>query len=197
MISKKYFERLGADAQARADGFSADPNPGSSGPFNLVKFTPADEILYEKIPDHYILAKRDYQFDELQIRLVQELSTRVAALRAGDAHIIPADLEVEDQIEQANARIIYGPESTVIWINAWNCIKDAPQTGGKDLKGRELNCSDKRVRHALDYAIHKEAIQEQLGGPAIFEISQDIILFKKKQNLSSVLAIIANLWASV
>jgi len=170
VISKKYFESLGADAQARSDGFSADPNPGSSGPFNLVKFTPADEILYEKIPDHYILAKRDYPFDELQIRLVQELSTRVAALRAGDAHIIPADLEVEDQIEQANARIIYGPESTVIWINAWNCSKDAPQTGGKDLKGRELNCSDKRVRHALDYAIDKQAIQDLLGGPGIFEI---------------------------
>ncbi len=170
VISKAYFESLGADDQARSDGFNNDPNPGSAGPFDRIEYRPADEILYEKVPNYYSAADRPYPFEQLSIRLVPELSTRMAALQAGDAHIVPADLEVENQIERANARIIYGLESTVIWINAWNCSVDAPQTSGKDLEGRLLNCSDKRVRHALDYAIDKEAIQELLGGPEIFSI---------------------------
>ena len=32
-------------------------------------------------------------------------------------------------------------------------------------------CQDKRIRHALDYAIDKEAIQELVGGPDIFHIA--------------------------
>ena len=59
--------------------------------------------------------------------MMPELSTRMAALQAGDAHIIAADLEQEEQIKRANARIVYGLESTVIWINAWNSSKDAPR----------------------------------------------------------------------
>lgn len=170
VLSKACFESLGADDQARSDGFLADPNPGSAGPFERIEYRPADEILYQKVPNYYSAEDRLYPFEQLSIRLVPELSTRIAALQAGDAHIIAADLEVEEQIKRANARIIYGLESTVIWINAWNCSVDAPQTSGKDREGRLLNCSDKRVRHALDYAIDKEAIQELLGGPEIFSI---------------------------
>jgi peptide/nickel transport system substrate-binding protein len=106
----------------------------------------------------------------MSIRMVPEQATQMAALQAGAADIIPADVTVIDQIRSAGARVIFSPESTVIWINAWNCNPESPQTQGKDLQGRPLMCADQRVRYALDYAIDKEAIQQFFGGPEVFQI---------------------------
>ena len=185
IMSQAHFMSLGDDDQSRSDGLIANPDPGSSGPFNLVSFTAGSQIIYEKRADHFILDKRPYPFDELEINLISEAATRKAALLSGEADISPIDLDSRDELERAGLQYRFGPESTVIWINAWNCSKDAPQTLGHDVtrkqdddgnyigdpQGTPLMCSDKRVRHALDYAIDKEAIQELVGGPDVFHIA--------------------------
>ena len=185
IMSKAHFESLGTDDQSRSDGLIANPDPGSAGPFNLVSFTAGSQIMYEKRDEHFILDKRPYPFDELEINLIAEAATRKAALLSGEADISPIDLDSRDELEAAGLQYRFGPESTVIWINAWNCSVDAPQTLGHDVtreqddhghyvgdpQGTPLMCSDKRVRHALDYAIDKEAIQELVGGPDVFHIA--------------------------
>ena len=185
IMSQAHFMSLGSDDQSRSDGLIADPNPGSSGPFDRVSFTSGSQVVYEKRDDHFILEKRPYPFDELEINLVAEAATRKAALLSGSADISPIDLDSRDELEAAGLQYRFGPESTVIWINAWNCSVDAPQTLGHDVtreqddhghyvgdaQGTPLMCSDKRVRHALDYAIDKEAIQELVGGPDVFHIA--------------------------
>ena len=185
IMSQAHFMSLGSDDQSRSDGLIANPDPGAAGPFNLVSFTSGSQIVYEKRDDHFILDKRPYPFDELEINLVAEAATRKAALLSGEADISPMDLDSREELEAQGLQYRFGPESTVIWINAWNCSVDAPQTLGHD-KSREqdadgnyigdpvgtpLMCSDKRVRHALDYAIDKEAIQELVGGPDVFHIA--------------------------
>ena len=185
VLSKSYFESLGDDDMARSDAYIAEPNPGAAGPFDLVDFTSGSKIVYEKRDSHFILDSRPYPFDELEINLVSEAATRKAALLDGTADISPIDLDSRDELEEAGLQYRFGPESTVIWINAWNCSVDAPQTLGYDQsrdqndggdyigdpKGTALMCQDKRVRHALDYAIDKEAIQELVGGPDVFHIA--------------------------
>ena len=185
IMSKAYFMSLGADDQSRSDALIAEPNPGSSGPFDRVSFTSGSQVVYEKRDDHFILEKRPYPFDELEINLVAEAATRKGALLSGSADISPIDLDSREELEAAGLQYRFGPESTVIWINAWNCSVDAPQTLGHDAsrkqddqgnyigdpQGTPLMCSDKRVRHALDYAIDKEAIQELVGGPDVFHIA--------------------------
>ena len=185
IMSQAHFMSLGSDDQSRSDGLIADPNPGSSGPFDRVSFTSGSQVVYEKRDDHFILEKRPYPFDELEINLVAEAATRKAALLSGSADISPIDLDSREELEAAGLQYRFGPESTVIWINAWNCSVDAPQTLGHDAsreqddqgnyigdpQGTPLMCSDKRVRHALDYAIDKEAIQELVGGPDVFHIA--------------------------
>ena len=185
IMSKAHFESLGSDDQSRSDGLIANPNPGAAGPFDLVSFTAGSQIVYEKRDDHFILEKRPYPFDELEINLIAEAATRKAALLSGEADISPIDLDSRDELEAQGLQYRFGPESTVIWINAWNCSVDAPQTLGHDQsreqdadgnyigdpQGTPLMCSDKRVRHALDYAIDKEAIQELVGGPDVFHIA--------------------------
>ena len=185
VMSKAHFESLGTDDQSRSDGLIADPNPGAAGPFDRVEFSSDQKIIYEKRDEHFILEKRPYPFDTLEIRLVKEAATRKAALLDGSADISPIDLDSREEMEAAGLQFRFGPESTVIWINAWNCSEDAPQTLGHDQSraqndagdyigdptGVKLMCSDKRVRHALDYAIDKEAIQELVGGPEVFHIA--------------------------
>ena len=185
IMSQAYFESLGDNDQDRSDGLIAEPNPGAAGPFELTNFVSGSLIEYQKLDDHFILEKRNYPFDELEIRLVAEAATRKAALLSGDADISPIDVDSRDELEAAGLQYRFGPESTVIWINAWNCSMDAPQNLGHDQsreqdddgnyigepKGNPLMCQDKRIRHALDYAIDKEAIQELVGGPDLFHIA--------------------------
>ena len=185
VLSKAYFESLGSDDKERSDAYIGAPNPGAAGPFDLVEFESDSKIVYEKRDDHFILDTRPYPFDELEIRLVKEAATRKAALLDGTADISPIDLDSRAELEAAGLQYRFGPESTVIWINAWNCSVDAPQTQGYDQsraqdddgnyigepQGTALMCQDKRVRHALDYAIDKEAIQELVGGPDVFHIA--------------------------
>ena len=185
IMSKSYFESLGATEQERSDGLIANPNPGAAGPFDLVNFVSGTQIVYEKRDEHFILDKRPYPFDELEINLVAEAATRKAALLSGEADISPIDVDSREELEASGLQYRFGPESTVIWINAWNCSADAPQNLGHDRSreqddqgqyigdpvGTPLMCQDKRIRHALDYAIDKEAIQELVGGPDIFHIA--------------------------
>lgn len=185
IMSKSYFESLGATAQERSDGLIAKPNPGAAGPFDLVDFDSGTQIVYEKRDDHFILDQRPYPFDELEINLIAEAATRKAALLSGEADISPIDVDSREELEAAGLQFRFGPESTLIWINAWNCSKDAPQNLGYDRSreqdaagqyigdpvGTALMCQDKRVRHALDYAIDKEAIQDLVGGPDVFHIA--------------------------
>ncbi len=185
IMSKSYFMSLGEDDKSRSDGLIAAPNPGAAGPFDLVDFSSDQKIVYEKRDGHFILDKRPYPFDKLEIRLVKEAATRKAALLDGSADISPIDLDSRNQMEAEGLQFRFGPESTVIWINAWNCSEDAPQTLGYDRSreqgadgkyvgdpaGTKLMCSDKRVRHALDYAIDKVAIQELVGGSDVFHIA--------------------------
>jgi ABC-type transport system substrate-binding protein len=185
VLSRSYWESLGDDDQSRSDAFIANPDPGMAGPFDLTAFNSGQQIVYTKRPDHFILALRPYPFDELEINLIAEAATRKAALLSGKADISPIDLDSREELEAAGLQYRFGPESTVIWINAWNCSVDAPQTLGYDQsrdqddagqyigepKGNPLMCQDKRIRHALDYAIDKEAIQELVGGPDVFHIA--------------------------
>jgi len=169
VMSKSHWEDVGG-----AEGYEANPNPGAAGPFNMIVHLRSEEVILERWPD-YFRKDRQYAFDRLSVRLVPEQSTQMAALQAGVADIVPADLTTLDQIEKAGAHVVFGPQSTVIWINANSCSPEQPpQAGGAglglDLKGRPLACSDRRVRYALDYAIDKTLIQKFYGGPEVFAI---------------------------
>jgi ABC-type transport system substrate-binding protein len=164
LMSKAHWDSVGGE-----EGYEQNPSPGAAGPFLQTSHLRGEEIIYEVWQDHF-RTDRQYAFDQMSIRMVPEQATQMAALQSGAADIIPADVTVIDQIRSAGARVIFSPESTVIWINAWNCNPESPQTQGKDKQGRPLMCADQRVRYALDYAIDKKAIQEFFGGPEVFQI---------------------------
>ena len=152
------------DVSAQAEAFEADPDPGLPGPFRVINHRYEEEILYERFEDYFLRQERPYPFRQLSLRVVPELSTRVAALQAGEVDIIEADNTVVNQIQSGGGRIVYAPESVHIWINANGCNRET------DNEGLPIMCHDLRVRQALDYAIDKTKIQALYGGPEAFQI---------------------------
>ena len=152
------------DVCQQAEAFEESPDAGLPGPFKVTSHRYEEEILYERFDDYFLRQERPYPFQHLSLRVVPELSTRVAALQAGEVDIIEADNTVVGQIQDAGGRIVYAPESVHIWINANGCDR------ATDNDGLPIMCNDLRVRQALDYAIDKTNIQALYGGSDAFQI---------------------------
>jgi peptide/nickel transport system substrate-binding protein len=142
-----------------------DMNPIGAGIMRLVKHVPADSMTFERFADYYqqpaygFPADRRVNFTEFDLRLVPEEATRVAALRSGEADIGGVSLAVRNQVEAGGGRVMFGQEGTFFHIHLTACWK--PQ----------YPCHDKRVRQALNYAIDKELMRDQLfGGPEVMQI---------------------------
>ena len=153
-----------ADTCRKAEAFEENPDPGLPGPYRVINHRYEEEIRYERFEDYFLREERPYPFKQISLRIVPELSTRVAALQAGEVDIIEADNTVVNQIRDAGGRIVYAPESVHIWINANGCNRET------DNDGQPIMCHDLRVRQALDYAIDKTQIQALYGGAEAFEI---------------------------
>jgi ABC-type transport system substrate-binding protein len=100
----------------------------------------------------------------LELRLVPEEATRVAAIRAGAADIAAVGLAARTQVEAGGGRLIFGQEGAAFDILQLGCWE--PQ----------IPCRDKRVRQALSYAIDKKAMQKLLGGPEVMQIKGWIVV---------------------
>ncbi len=144
LLPKTYFESLGQTGYNEA--------PIGAGPFRLENHTISEQILLERFDD-YFDPDRGPSFQTLDMRLVPEVSTRVAALRAGDADVIEANLAVKDQVEDGDGRMIWAQESSYIWILLPGCWEE------------QFPCHKKGVRQALDLAVDKELIINSLYGP--------------------------------
>ena len=144
LLPKNHFESLGQDGY--------NDNPIGAGPFRLEKHVISEQMLLERYED-YFMPERSPSFQTLDLRLVPEVATRVAALRAGDADVIEANLAVKDQVEDGGGRMIWAQESSYMWILLPGCWEV------------QFPCNKKEVRQALDYAIDKDLIINQLYGP--------------------------------
>ncbi len=150
------------DAKAEA---AYQSNPIGAGPLKLVKHVQASVMKFERFDDFYYQPKNGFpedkrvNFQSLDMFLAPEEATRVAALRAGEADLVPASLATKSQVEAGGGRLVIGQEGLVV---------EARHRGCWDPK---YPCHDKRVRQALDYAINKEVIRDKLyGGPQWFQV---------------------------
>jgi peptide/nickel transport system substrate-binding protein len=150
ILPQKYHEEVGEEAYADA--------PIGAGPFRLVEFKRSEQLLFEQFPDYYynpdngFPEDRRMKFKTLDMRLVPEESTRVAALIAGEADIVEVTLQSRPRVEAAGGRYVWIEEGSYTQVRPIGCW----------LPG--LPCNDKRVRYALDYAIDKELIRDNLYG---------------------------------
>jgi peptide/nickel transport system substrate-binding protein len=154
-----------ATVNGEAEVAAYDRNPIGAGILKLVKQVPLEVKQFERFDDHYYQPKNGLPTDKrpnfrfLDLRLVPEEATRVAALRAGEADIARASLATRKQIEAGGGRVVFGQEAVAIEVQQYGCW--LPQ----------FPCHDKRVRQALNYAVDKELMRDKLyGGPEVMQI---------------------------
>jgi peptide/nickel transport system substrate-binding protein len=140
-----------------------DKNPIATGPMRLVNHFPAVKMEFERFNDYYYQPKyglpedRRVKFTFLDLFLVPEEATRVAAIRAGEADIAPVSLASRAQVEAGGARLQFVEQASFFYVWQLGCWD--PQLLPP--------CRDKRVRHALAYALDKELIRDRLYGPEV------------------------------
>ena len=140
-------------------------NPIGAGPMKFIRHVAAEVMEFERFDDYYyqpangLDEDRRVNFTSLDLRLVPEEATRVAAIRAGEADIAPASLDTKSQVEASGGRLIFGKEGIYFRVMLMGCW-DANQP-----------CFDQKVRQALAYAIDKELMRDELfGGTEVMEV---------------------------
>jgi peptide/nickel transport system substrate-binding protein len=141
-----------------------DNSPIGAGPMRLANHVKAQVMTFERFDDYYYQPDNGFpedkrpNFQSLDMYLVPEEATRIAALRSGEADIVPASLASKEQVEAGGGRLVFGQEGSYVNVMLHGCWQ--PQNP----------CSNKGVRQALDYAINKELMRDTLfGGPEVFQ----------------------------
>ena len=145
-----------------------DQKPIGAGPFKLIRHVPAEVMEFERFENFYYQPKnglpedRRPKFKFLDLRVVPEEATRVAALRAKEADVAPISISSKKQLEAGGGRVIFGPEGVYMRVMLHGCFDE------NNLYNK-YPCKDKKVRQALDLALNKNIMRDQLyGGPDVF-----------------------------
>ena len=149
IVCKSYIEAQGESAATAA--------PVGTGPYELESSMDGSEI---------VMAKRDDldggnwrvspEFEKVVFKSVPEESTRVAMLQAGEADIAPISFDSIPGLEGAGVRVVSAEKT-------WSPVI---RLGGMVQTDKRYNpdnpWADKRVRQAMNYAIDKQTIIDEL-----------------------------------
>jgi peptide/nickel transport system substrate-binding protein len=153
IIPKDYFEEVGNEEFVK--------NLVGTGPFKHVEGTATSEqIVMERFDDYYggsdeLPPVGPAMLDRVIFRIMPEASTRVAALRTGEVHIIqqvPAHM-IPLLATDENVRVATGPSTRPSWL---------------EMNVTRPPFDDKNVRLAMNYAVDAQTIVDTvLGGLGI------------------------------
>ena len=151
-----------------------DKNPIGAGIMARGRFVPSEVMEFERFDDYYFQPANGFDEDRrvnfatLDLRLVPEEATRVAAIRAGEADVAPVSLQAKSQIEKGGGRLVWGAEGGYFRVLLFGCWSGAEREGMESYP-----CEDKRVRQALSYAVNKDEMRDQLyGGPLAMDVEK-------------------------
>ena len=157
IISKAHHEAAGDPVVLGKDA----PIAGT-GPYQYLDRAQAQFIIFEKAPDHW---RADPDFQELEIKFINEASTRLAALLTGEVHLTNMP---EDQLVQAVNDGMTVLRGNVTALRAFAQFRgqyelesSATSNGYQDTGSPFL---DVRVRQALNQAINRDEINTAFFG---------------------------------
>ncbi len=152
-----------------------DEAMAGTGPYRLKEWRTSEAIIFERVPfDHW---RVNPHFPEFEYRLMDEASTRLAALITGEIHL--ADLQADLRAQAVADHGMVGLQSTAPGQNTFG-IMLGPYVN-KVLFGEEnlppasqiyvhpdTPLLDVRVRQALNHAIDRNALNESfIGGEGL------------------------------
>jgi ABC-type transport system substrate-binding protein len=150
IVSKKHWEAKGDSKDLRGHILAG------TGPWKLSAREAANYIRFERVENHW---RKTPDFKELEYRIINENSTRMSALLAGEVHIttVPPD-SVQTVLDRGMKQITGNVPAFRVWMDFWGCCVINVRTG----KYRHPNSPllDLRVRKALNKAIDREALNK-------------------------------------
>jgi ABC-type transport system substrate-binding protein len=149
ILSKAQF-----DAQGVA-GLAKRPAPGT-GPYGFVERQLGAYVLYKRIEGKHWRVTPD--FEELQIFLAPEESTRIAMLLTGEVDITQVSPDLEKQAESRGMKVIPStlPSTGVMVVLAGNYLPTGPQYDAS------APWTKKKVREAMNRAINRDELNKAL-----------------------------------
>src|SRR5262250_2215460 len=139
VVPKKYLQQVGED------GFKK--HPIGLGPYKFVSFTPGIELVLEAFESYW---QKVPHVKRLIIKGVPEGTTRLAMLKRGEADLAAAmqGAVAEEVKRDPNLTLVDTRHPSMFWIEF------AEQWDPKSV------WHDKRMRLAVNYALHRQAISE-------------------------------------
>lgn len=146
MVSKAHVEAVGDAAMA--------DNVNGTGPFKLVEWRKGQSVIMERFDDYYggstdIPPVGKACVDRVIFQVIPENASRVAALLAGEVHII--DKLPSHNVSQVEAN----PDTKVMAVNG-------TRTSYVALNNQSGPFADIRVRHALAHALDRQLIVDKI-----------------------------------
>ena len=137
----------------------AGPPPAGTGPYMPVERAPGEYVIYEQALHEHWRGSNDFQ--ELELRWVDDGSVRLAALLAGEVHIAPISPgEERTAVEQGMVVVQGSAPDTRLYLDFmgswWNTHGD-PSSGRKHPNSPLL---DRNVRAAMSKALDRYALNE-------------------------------------
>ena len=138
-------------------GINAAKTPIGTGPFKFVSYTPGDRLVMAKNPDYFEPGQP--KLDGAELRVIPEMSVKVAALQAGDIDVV-WDLPL-DQVKAlaGNAALRVDSVPTASW-------------DGAVMNNLIPPFNDRRVRQAFHLSVDKaDVVELTLFGQGVETIS--------------------------
>jgi peptide/nickel transport system substrate-binding protein len=141
-----------------------DTHAVGTGPMTFVEHIPGDRVVLDKFADHYDTAKLAVRPDRIIMTQIEEATTRIAALKAGqiDLMVLLPVQNVEEIRNTPGLQVLEQSFSAAYKTIAFNVhagntfFEPIPKPGDPNFHP----IADPRVRMAIQYAIDKEALNK-------------------------------------
>ena len=150
VLSKAFFDSEGQEGVNR--------EMIGTGPYQFNERVSGSYVLYERVPyDHWRIAP---EFDEIQLFIVKESSTRLAMVLAGEAEIVILPFELQKPAIDAGLEVVQAVSTTSpIYV----------EFGGNYLPSKPhydptIPWNNRKVREALNRAVNRQELQDTILG---------------------------------
>ena len=136
-----------------------EENPVGSGPFKLTDYELGVKYEFDRFDDYWFTEANGFAEDRIakvggiDMEIILEPSTRLAALQSGEADLIEANMNLVPTLEQESDKSIFWQlENSMLWMIYIDCWEE------------DMWCFQKDARQALQYGTDTRAIQAALYG---------------------------------
>ncbi|MDA0768945.1 MAG: ABC transporter substrate-binding protein [Chloroflexi bacterium] len=154
--SKTYTDSQIQPGDLGYEGF--EKAPVGTGSMVLTNWVPEQKFEFERFvdfawhPGNGFADDRRMKFEFINMEVVPEDATRIAALQSGSGDLIEANILMLEGIDNAGGKVVWQNESAYNWVVMVDCWEP------------DMWCWDKRVRQAMELAVDRPTIVEQLYG---------------------------------